>query len=146
MEKRYSMSLFTEKTIPEMEERLESSRLRREIGKCYEQIIFMRKGYDEILRELGTENPSMLLIEMTATTHKKKKNTIKRYGVAEYDDGELISYGLSQHDPKQERINQLSVALAAVEKLVRHAKGRLNDEQMKQIDALAEIAYRPKEW
>jgi len=125
---------------------MESNRLRREVDKCYEQIIFMRKGFDEILRELGTKNPSMLLIEMTATTHKKKKNTIKRYGVAEYDDGELISYGLSQRDPKQERINDLSVALSAVEKLVRHAKGELNAEQMEQIRSLTALAYKPKDW
>ena len=140
------MSLFKEETIPKFKERMESNRLRREVGKCYEQIIFMRKGFDEILRELGTENPSMLLIEMTATTHKKKKNTIKRYGVAEYDDGELVSYGLSQRDPKQERINDLSVALSAVEKLVRHAKGELNAEQMEQIRSLTALAYKPKDW
>ena len=140
------MSFFKEETIPQFKERMESNRLRREVDKCYEQIIFMRKGFDEILRELGTENPSMLLIEMTATTHKKKKNTIKRYGVAEYDDGELVSYGLSQRDPKQERINDLSVALSAVEKLVRHAKGELNAEQMEQIRSLTALAYKPKDW
>jgi len=140
------MSFFKEETIPKFKERMESNRLRREVGKCYEQIIFMRKGFDEILRELGTENPSMLLIEMTATTHKKKKNTIKRYGVAEYDDGELVSYGLSQRDPKQERINDLSVALSAVEKLVRHAKGELIAEQMEQIRSLTALAYKPKDW
>ena len=140
------MSFFKEETISKFKERMESNRLRREVGKCYEQIIFMRKGFDEILRELGTENPSMLLIEMTATTHKKKKNTIKRYGVAEYDDGELVSYGLSQRDPKQERINDLSVALSAVEKLVRHAKGELNAEQMEQIRSLTALAYKPKDW
>ena len=140
------MSFFTEETIPEMEERLESNRLRREIDKCYEQIIFMRKGYEEILRDCKSENPSMLIIEMTATTHKQKKNTIKRYGVADYDDGELISYGLSQRDPKAERINNLNVALATVDKLVRHEKGRLNADHMEQIRCLTELAYRPKEW
>jgi hypothetical protein len=140
------MSFFKEETIPEMEERLESNRLRREVDKCYEQIIFMRKGFDEILRELGTDNPSLFLIKMTADVHKKKKNTIKRYGVAEYDDGELVSYGLSQRDPKQERINDLSVALSAVDKLVRHAKGELNAEQMDQIRSFTALAYKPKDW
>ena len=140
------MSFFKEETISKFKERMESNRLRREVDKCYEQIIFMRKGFDEILRELGTESPSLFLIKMTADVHKKKKNTIKRYSVAEYDDGELISYGLSQRDPKQERINDLSVALSAVEKLVRHAKGELNAEQMEQIRSLTALAYKPKDW
>ena len=120
-------------------ERLTSSELRRELNKCYNQIIWMYKGLLEIKKESLRENGSMWMIEMTAERHMKKKNTLTHYGMHTYDDGVLIAAGLHQRDPRQERINENRVDALRIMEL-------LNGQNKKEIEEICQRIMMPDEW
>ena len=122
-----------------LSERLTSRELRRELRKCYKQILWMYKGLMEIRKESQKKDPSLFLIELIAEGHAKKKDTLTHCGLYTYDDGRLIEYGLHQRDPRQERINQNRVGALRIIELV-------DGKNKKEIEEICQEMLMPDEW
>lgn len=115
-------------TATEYKDHLKKYREARELERAYTQITWMRKGYESIMQLIGDDKEGMyLFIKMTATTHMKKKDMLKHYGVLAYDHGELVMKGLSMIDVKQEKIDEMRIAF---DQILRLAKGNKEIEDI----------------
>jgi hypothetical protein len=89
----------------------------RMIIKYEKQLLWMRKGYDDI-NELFPKDEQPLLLKMIVSNHRKWKDQKKYVGCAVYDEGHLVKAGLDAKDPRLERVNESKVNFLKIIELI----------------------------